>query len=239
MNIYDLVIEITRRCNAHCDHCLRGDAQNVDMDDKIIDAMLEGVDYISSVTFSGGEPSLAVPKIKYFLEAVKERNISLGSFYLVTNGKIKSLELVLVLMELYAYCDDIGDEFYGGFCISKDQFHEYAIGDVSEADKLYRSLSFYHPDERIGELKNESLINEGRSIEYGLGVRTVEPDSIEIEIDGEHIDYIESSVYVNALGDVVSGCNFSFESQEEYKIGNVLNNTIEEIYLRSQEEVEA
>ena len=27
-----VIIEVTRRCNMSCPHCLRGDAQNVDMD---------------------------------------------------------------------------------------------------------------------------------------------------------------------------------------------------------------
>ena len=33
MEIYveSLVIEVTRRCNMRCEHCLRGDAQNLDI----------------------------------------------------------------------------------------------------------------------------------------------------------------------------------------------------------------
>jgi MoaA/NifB/PqqE/SkfB family radical SAM enzyme len=234
MNIDNLVIEITRKCNARCDHCLRGDAQNVDMDDAVIDALLEGVSYITTVTFTGGEPSLAVPKIKYFLEAIKRRDIELNSFYLVTNGKEKSIEMVMALMELYAYCSDQACENFSSFCISKDQYHEYDIGDTSDADKLYRALSFYHPDERSEEIKNEALIREGRAIDFGK--RVITPDSLEFSLDDdEHINYIEGMVYVNALGDVIPGCDFSFETQERIKIGSVLNNTLEDIYINAKE----
>ena len=237
MNVNNLVIEITRRCNAQCEHCLRGDAQNVDINNKVIDAMLEGVNFISHVAFTGGEPSLAVPKIKYFLKVIKERNIGLGSFYVVTNDKVKSLKLALALIELYDYCDN-NDEMTG-LCISKDQFHEYEIDSVSEADKLYRSLSFYRPDERSGQLRPDFIISEGRALINGLGNRTKDIEEIYFELneDEDTIDYIDNTVYVNALGDIIPGCDFSFETQEKIKIGNVLNNTIEEIFLNAREKV--
>jgi len=59
MNIDNLIIEITRKCNFTCDHCLRGEAQNKDIDHKVIDALLDNnIEYISNITFTGGEPSL-------------------------------------------------------------------------------------------------------------------------------------------------------------------------------------
>lgn len=140
-------------------------------------------------------------------------------------------------MELYEYCETYYSyddaEVFGGLVISKDQFHESDIGDISEADKLYRCLSFYRPDDRKTEIK--SIISEGRAIEYGIGNRTIEPDRMEFELDDEeeHINNVES-IYINALGDIIPGCDFSFETQEEIKLGNVLSNTIEEILLKEE-----
>lgn len=57
LNIYNLVLEVTRRCNMCCAHCLRGEAQNMDMQKETIDKLLDQTDSISMVTFSGGEPS--------------------------------------------------------------------------------------------------------------------------------------------------------------------------------------
>lgn len=37
----NVVIEITRRCNMCCAHCLRGDAENVDIQEKYINAFLD------------------------------------------------------------------------------------------------------------------------------------------------------------------------------------------------------
>lgn len=228
MNIYDLMYEITRRCNARCEHCMRGPAQKIDMSDEIIDRSLEGVHWISTITFTGGEPSLAVDRIRYLLKAVKEREILVDSFYLVTNGKVKSLDLCLALMEWYAYCDT---NEISSFCISKDQYHIREIGSIKEADNLYQALSFYHAEERNSNI--HSLINEGRAKTRDIGEREA-PTGIDYETNEDgSIEHIEE-VYINALGDVCTGCDLSFASQKKNAIGSVLTDTIEQIYLRQQ-----
>lgn len=66
----DVVIEVTRRCNMCCAHCLRGDAEAVDIQERYIDAFLDSfanAGYISSLTFTGGEISLNIPAIRYTL----------------------------------------------------------------------------------------------------------------------------------------------------------------------------
>jgi len=229
MYVDNLIFEVTRRCNATCSHCLRGDVQNKDIDNVTIEAALRGVDAISSLVFTGGEPSLAVDRIKYIIKTIKRLKISVNSFYLVTNGKKKSLPLAQALMELYAYCDENEGS---SFCISKDQYHTSDIGSVDDADTLYRGLSFYHPDDRTGEIT--VLVDEGRANELGMGQKNADIDiSYEHTSEStEHIDRIDSTVYVNALGDVIPGCDLSYDSQDEHKIGSVHQNTLEEIFLR-------
>lgn len=228
MMIYNLIYEITRRCNIKCEHCLRGPAQKVDMSDAVIDRSLEGVSSISTITFTGGEPSLAVDRIRYILSAVKKRGIYVDSFYAVTNGKVKSLDLCLALMEWYAYCDS---NEISSFCISKDQYHTEEIDSVIDADTLYKALTFYRPDERDHEIR--TLINEGRAATNKIGKENART-GIELELNEDGtIDHIEE-VYVNALGDVCTGCDLSFASQKKNAIGSVLTDTIETIYLRTQ-----
>lgn len=114
MRIYaanSVFIEVTRRCNMCCAHCLRGDAESIDIQEKYIDAFLDSFEkgaYISSLTFTGGEISLNIPAIRYTLKAVKERGIAVGSFYMVTNGKAvdKMADLAMASLEWWNYCDD-------------------------------------------------------------------------------------------------------------------------------------
>lgn len=81
-----LIIEVTRKCNMQCDHCLRGEAQRSNIDHSYITSLLENVSYISSLTFSGGEPSLNVKAIQFTLQELVRLNIPVNNFYIVTNG---------------------------------------------------------------------------------------------------------------------------------------------------------
>ena len=54
MNIRNLIVEVTRKCNMYCDHCLRGEPINVNMKKEYIDLLLDQVDNIGSVVFTGG-----------------------------------------------------------------------------------------------------------------------------------------------------------------------------------------
>ena len=54
---FDIVdIEITRKCQIKCKHCCRGDAQNVDMSEEIMEKFISQCDSINYLTFTGGEP---------------------------------------------------------------------------------------------------------------------------------------------------------------------------------------
>ena len=61
-----LAIEVTRRCNMKCNHCLRGDAQNLDISTAVLSGIAKHI-HPASVIFTGGEPSLNVPAIKRYL----------------------------------------------------------------------------------------------------------------------------------------------------------------------------
>ena len=41
---YNAIFEVTRRCNLSCEHCLRGDAQNLDMTKETVDKVLDHIE---------------------------------------------------------------------------------------------------------------------------------------------------------------------------------------------------
>jgi MoaA/NifB/PqqE/SkfB family radical SAM enzyme len=231
MYVSELIFEITRRCNLACQHCLRGEPQNKDIDNQTINKALEGISGIGIITFTGGEPTLAVDRIQYIYKQIKKRNISLNGFYVVTNGKIASKELMSVLIDLYS-CTDYPEDEIGGLTISKDQYHEYENYDTTKADKLYKALSFYHDDHK-GNIK--MLINEGRA--RGMGHREVYLEELVAETNNEGtiIERVDSTIYINALGDVIPSCDMSFESQEENKLGNVNDKPLSKILFKALE----
>lgn len=177
MRIYaanSVFIEVTRRCNMCCAHCLRGDAESIDIQEKYIDAFLDSFEkgaYISSLTFTGGEISLNIPAIRYTLKAVKERGIAVGSFYMVTNGKAvdKMADLAMASLEWWNYCDD-KDDYSCGLCISSEV--KYPVKGMMNSDILYGggfstcNITPRSEENRIEEFiaNNDSQLEDNRRI---------------------------------------------------------------------------
>ena len=56
LNLNGLYLEVTRRCNMDCDHCMRGDAQNKDLDIQTLRPFFQTIETIETIGFTGGEP---------------------------------------------------------------------------------------------------------------------------------------------------------------------------------------
>ena len=79
-----LSVEITRKCQLKCAHCMKGEAQNIDMSVEVIDKLLESVVSIGTLLFTGGEPTMNLQGMKYFLDVIKSKGISLNKLQIIT-----------------------------------------------------------------------------------------------------------------------------------------------------------
>ena len=230
VTINNLIVEVTRKCNMECNHCLRGNAQNINIKHEYIKNFLlnNNIDYVSSVTFTGGEPTLNPDAIKYFLEFCKHHKISIGSFYMVLNGAeaIKK-EFVMLLMELYLYCD------YDDLTtveVSNDLYH-LAEGQDTLNYELLKCLSFF---KEKGDLNYMHVIAEGRGVELcelnGTidNARIIKPKTYNTFEDLEEI-------YLNAKGDILTNCNISYKRQNKFKLFNVLEKTFKDIFPNDED----
>ena len=107
--VNELCLEVTRRCNMGCAHCLRGDAQDVDVSHTIIDEIFNQVDGIGQVTFTGGEPSLNISAIRYFFQRAERTNKMPRSFFVATNGKANQEQLAVALLYVSANGNIVGN----------------------------------------------------------------------------------------------------------------------------------
>ena len=227
---YDsLCIEVTRRCNMHCAHCLRGDACNVDISSDYIERLLESANYINNITFTGGEPSLNVKAIEDTLRICKEKSIPVNSFYVVTNGKKVTNRFIKALTEWAMYCLETDDEAleYCGVCVSKDKFHEKI--DPINIQKL-KTLSFFNEDKTI-DFSVVPLLSMGRAKDIkDPGVKCREADRSPISIgrfdshgiDGEDENlHIESTVTLTSTGNFIPDCDYAYEEESDLSIGSV------------------
>jgi len=212
MNISNLIVEVTRKCNMACDHCLRGNAQNADIDFQYIDSLLSQLSYICTVTFTGGEPSLNVKAIDYFLMIAKKLGVGIGGFYIATNGMTIKEEFVMACLRLYSYCDE------KEMClvdISNDQYH---AAEGAYDTELLDGLSFIHrkyEKERYNFNHNQALIMEGRAKENftDAGRKPDKKQKIET-VD----DFNDTEIYLNVHGDIINGCDWSYTSQKKNKL---------------------
>lgn len=228
--IYQMSLEVTRRCNMACKHCLRGGAQRVDMTKEIAYTALSNFDYISHLLFTGGEPLLNVPVISHAIETILCRGIGIGSFMVVTNGKKYSQELVDQLWRLY---DVVEEPDMCSLTISRDQYHEkfstpavernywrYADAELPffkphDKDQFYLSKLFTRNGKKTVGFDTDALLPMGRAIDISTR------DNYEIcsEPITRRDDFYDGMLYVNALGDLTCDCDLSYVEQKKHKIG--------------------
>ena len=216
IDIDNLVIEVTRRCNMLCPHCLRGDQQEKDISFEVLQKIADTFGYISTIAFTGGEPSLNSWAIDKFIDLCRSQEVGIGSFYIATNGKKYSDRFLKSLMNLWIYCDD---NEVSQVTVSRSDFHEDQ--DEREIEKI---KCFRFVDEREN-LTEKYLIAEGRALDNFYCRINREPDKFEIEDD----QIIGGSLYITVDGDIIPGCDFSYDRMEEEKVGNILKDDIMEV----------
>ena len=214
MNISNLIVEVTRKCNLYCDHCLRGDAMNMNIKKEYIDSLLNQVDSIGNLCFTGGEPSLNVPVMEYFLERCKSRGITIEFFYIATNGVNVPESFIIFCLKLYAYCE------LKEACrvdLSNDRYH-MDIADFSL--ELLQGLSFFgkkFEKDYYNYGNGSGLISEGRASNEK---HAHNPILVDDEMTLEDFEN-ECEVYLNCKGEIINGCNWSYRSQKEHKLCDV------------------
>jgi hypothetical protein len=214
LTIDNAMIEITRRCNMTCEHCLRGDMQNKEISDAHIDEFFSRVSYIGNLTITGGEPSIAVHKINAIIDAAKRHGVDIGSFYIATNAKVVSDEFLIALIRLHCYCSD---NEASAVNYSNDYYHDPMRDENIKRLSVFSFVSPKYSEDYMPEM-GEYEINEGRAKENGIGIRD-EKGISKRNFDRENYMYestitSELEVYLNAKGNIIAGCDWSFKSQD-------------------------
>lgn len=215
IHVGNLILEVTRRCNLHCAHCLRGEAQDKFTSNNIIEKAVDTFSSFSNVTFTGGEPSLNCDGIQHFFEYAEFRNKLPESFFVATNGVTNQTKLAHVLLDGYARITKTGyiDDEITALHVSKDQFHDPVD------DSVFRGLSFYQPTGHSHTtMLNDTIIPRGRALENGLGNEDqlkYRPKDFDLDvsrtIDGQ-TDIFVDTVYVTVNGLCHYDCDLDYNT---------------------------
>lgn len=234
-----LQIEPTRRCNQACKHCCRGDAQSLDLNNDVVDALFDNNDIkeIYSLYIGGGEPSLNPNVINYIINKLEQNQITVRGFGLSTNGLIYSKELEDALSRLNDYCGRFQSRKSnrnGFFFISSDQFH---LSPSEIAIEEYSKLPFFAPYTGVHPLDIKIIEPYGNAVKNDLvapkEVYEQKPiESLYTVREYENEEYmIFDYLYISANGNIVyDGCS-SYDMMDTQNYGNVTKDTLENIFL--------
>lgn len=195
--IFDsIVIEVTRRCNMSCPHCLRGDAQNVDIDLYILDKFLNNFKdcYIRRIIFTGGEPSLNPEALQTTLDLVKKYNIITQCFIMITNGRNFSDKVIGIMNSV--------DNF--GALLSQDRWHDKLTDyDFLQLSKLKHLVS------KQFDVQDSDLLKMGRS---SIGKEKNYEGLIFAQYHNNLV--LTSELVCTCYGDVLDCCDYNFDDMD-------------------------
>lgn len=228
--IESMALEVTRRCNDKCPHCMRGDAQNIDMKKDIVDNLFARKGLILlKLVFSGGEPLLNEDLIIYTIDKIISTKALVFQIEITTNGIIYSKRVVEKLKEFKEYIkrnfkslsDLIDRDEISCIRISNDQFHNYN----EEIIKKYqeeKELSIITTG-NIDEFEDELLLTGraknrffGRQFEYKLkdiNVRTINSNRY----------FFKNKFYITAKGNITTQGDGTYEDMDILNLGTIFD----------------
>ncbi len=200
--IGNLWLEVTRRCNMSCPHCCRGEAQDINMDCMALLGLLEQVSSVGMLGFTGGEPTLVPDKMLEILRMFKNLNTPVSTLEMVTNGKELTAHFIYAWAAWLDYCNYPDNaQVY----ISIDQFHEEIdvrhYEDMLNCEVTLRGL--------------DQVFAEGRK-QFDTTLPKIEIQQIKIENNS-----IIDPIYLNCIGDLLPGVDWSYNSQIYKKICSI------------------
>lgn len=145
-----ICVELTRKCNMSCPHCMRGEAQNKTITKEVIDSLCRSVTRVVSFGVTGGEAFLELDMLRYLIQKVR----LIPHVYLLTlttNGTILDSS---VIEDIEKFCTTSDTLFKNRRCtlaISRDPYHE----DVYDAAIAYYTELANAANERIRIARSE------------------------------------------------------------------------------------
>ena len=179
-----------------CEHCLRGNAQNLDITRQLLEKIFEPIASVDTITFTGGEPALRPQLLMEALEVAKLYNVDVAQVYIVTNGKEVSDEFLAAVQAWHLYTMQSSWGFSGQRMVGHEEANrliQMLSSDEDHTEGAWISLSMdcFHEDiplENIrrlsslphltcdkyqGDTSGHWVIREGRAKENGIGNNTL------------------------------------------------------------------
>lgn len=212
LDISNLTLCLTHRCNMQCQHCMRGDAENKDLPQEILDALFCNSKFnlqVGELTLTGGEVSLCVDKMQKVCDAIENGNAYVHNGYLVTNGKLVTDDFLLTCIRFFALMDD-EDGDLNGLSLSTDIFHEEPSRE--NLRRLRQLRWFREDDKKLDPLKPHSLLNLGRAKQFSQVYTLRDPLRYDLSVEDWGSDYCHiDELCIELDGSILPVCDYAYD----------------------------
>jgi len=244
--VQNLAIMVTDKCNFSCRHCMRGTPIGLTISDETIENIFNKIHIIGNVAFTGGEPLLAVERIRQILSTMKRKKVIFNQFGFITNGTLYDEKIIGELFDEYeAYAKQFAHQFgntkltehntHGYIQLSYDEYHQEQLDLFQQQD-----TDFYKRfEERIKLLAqskyftgitglNGPIFDEGYA--QNLTVKKTKLETMKkyfVAVDG--VTYFGPLIGILPDG-IITECNGSYDSlRTKYNYGNINKDTVPDV----------
>lgn len=250
INLDGLDLEITRKCNYHCKHCGRGEAQNITISKEIIDRLFDCIDNtIDAILLTGGEPLLAIDMIEYFCNKLLNSKMNVSTLEIITNGNVsvkannRLLQIFKALIKEKNILCSIGisdDKFHAEQDESGEYLKTYLFFKKHASSKMIVTLK--SPTEISNHLYPLSIAGNAKTLFKNSGYKNYIENDITFPVFkaesylytyGHRIPIINNSipcrVSISVNGDFNLYQILEYSKKDKHSIGNIINDDIKTI----------
>lgn len=253
IGIENLSLELTRKCNLQCAHCLRGGCENKEMSDETIDRIFEEVSAIGLLHFIGGESSLATGRITHLIESAKAHNTLIHNILVFTNATIVTDEYIETLKKLRRLADNDYNNYVGftpryeregkyplKIIVSLDKFHLESIEKLKISKETIKAniekLAQFFPVE-IDKICNYVIYNEGNGVNLQNIYKVPTPTQKYCywHRDFDNLFLIGPMVAIQYDGKLIE-VNRSYTYNDKHGIGNINTENLMSMFKKLKKE---
>lgn len=228
-----LTLEITRECNLKCEHCMRGDAQNVTMSKEMIEKILSQVGMVEHLSFTGGEPFLKPDLIEYVVDYIIQNNLNIMSLGTVTNGAVPEENMLRCIQAFNRFSEWVYKKYHHAdniITLSNDIYHG------TNAEELVEKYKPYSNDYTLincQSAEDKTFAYAGRAENLDIPCRYTCHEcfhNLEADENGMILCYIK----ISAKGALLISGNTPYKKEDEAAIGNIMTDSLDDMIKQHQ-----
>lgn len=219
-----LAFEVTRRCNELCAMCMRGNPEDIDMTEEIVNKVLlsNPIQEIEGMLFTGGEPTLNEKLVCYTIELLIKNNIPVHRLAMVTNVKKFPKDILEGFNDYQRYCEinNIRNKVVIDF--SSDVFHEKHPDVIRKYQEKYPK--FQYDFKGLDHIWKTGRAEHGEYFEYKI-------IPMYVQIIMGYL-WVMNDLYVTAKGNYETMGDGMYSDMDRIKMGSVFDSSVIDLLSR-------